>query len=129
MLDTDICIYIVKKKPASVLARLMEKSGEDLYISAITLSELEYAVENSGYREQNRIALLEFLSIFKIKNFGGNAAEEYGLVKKALRDKNALIGPFDTLIAAHAKSLGMILVTNNLKEFTRVEGLTVESWV
>jgi len=130
MLDTNICIYIIKKKREKVLAKLKQNRETGLYISSITLAELEFGIANadSSYMEKNRIALIEFLTIIGIKHFDDNAAKEYGTVKKGLKDKNCLIGPFDMLIAAHAKSLGMILVTNNTREFERIEGLKVEDW-
>ena len=129
MLDTNICIYIIKKKPESVLLHIKRKKDKGLFISAITLSELEFGIENSDYKEKNRIALMEFLTIIGIKHFDENAAKEYGIVKKHLKDKKCLIGSMDMLIAAHAKSLNMVLVTNNIKEFIRVKDLKVENWV
>ena len=91
---------------------------------------MEYGIENAAkeYKEKNRIALMEFLSIFEVKNFDENAAIEYGILKKDLKDQNCLIGPLDMLIAAHAKSLKMILVTNNTEEFVRVKDLKIEDW-
>jgi tRNA(fMet)-specific endonuclease VapC len=100
-----------------------------LFISAITLSELEFGIENSGQKEKSRIALMEFLTIIDIKRFDENAAKEYGIIRKDLKDKNCLIGPMDMLIGAHAKSENMILVTNNTREFVRINGLKVENWV
>ena len=129
MLDTNICIYIIKKKTENILKQLQNKKEDGLAISTITLSELEYANENSMYKERNKIALMEFLTIIDIKHFDENAAKEYGIVKKELKDKKCLIGPFDMLIGAHAKSLGMILVTNNMKEFERIRDLRIENWV
>ena len=129
MLDTNICIYIIKKKTENILKQLRNKKEYGLAISTITLSELEYANENSMYKERNKIALMEFLTIIDIKHFDENAAKEYGIVKKELKDKKCLIGPFDMLIGAHAKSLGMILVTNNMKEFERIRDLRIENWV
>ena len=129
MLDTNICIYIIKKRPKTVLRQLKKKKEKGLFISAITLSELEFGIENSEYKEKNRIALMEFLTIMGIKPFNEEAAKEYGIVKKNLKDKKSLIGPMDMLIAAHAKSLNMILVTNNTGEFIRVENLKIENWV
>jgi tRNA(fMet)-specific endonuclease VapC len=93
------------------------------------LAELEYGNANSLYKEKNRLALLEFLTIMNIKHFDELAAKEYGTIKKNLKDGNKLIGPFDMLIAAHAKSLDMTLVTNNMKEFERIKDLKVENWV
>jgi tRNA(fMet)-specific endonuclease VapC len=129
MLDTNICIYIIKQKPETVLQRLKKNKKKGLFISTITLSELEFGIENSEYKERNRIALMEFLTIINIKHFDENAAKEYGIVKKELKNKKCLIGSMDMLIAAHAKSLDMVLVTNNTKEFVRVNGLKVENWV
>jgi tRNA(fMet)-specific endonuclease VapC len=131
MLDTNICIYIIKKKTENVLNKLKRNRKKGLYISAITLAELEFgnANANSLYKERNRLALLEFLSIMGIKHFDENAAKEYGIIKKDLKDRNYLIGPYDMLIGAHAKSLNMTLVTNNIREFERIHGLKIENWV
>jgi tRNA(fMet)-specific endonuclease VapC len=129
MLDTNICIYIIKKKTEKILKTLQEKRKSGLAISSITLAELEYANENSVYKEKNKIALLEFLTIIDTKQFDEKAAQEYGRVKKALKEKKCLIGSFDMLIGAHAKSLNMMLVTNNTKEFERITGLEIENWV
>ena len=131
MLDTNICIYIIKKKTESVLRKLKQNRKKGLYISTITLAELEFgnANANSLYKERNQLALLEFLSIMGIKHFDENAAREYGIIKKDLKDRNFLIGPFDMLIGAHAKSLNMTLVTNNVREFERIQDLQIENWV
>jgi tRNA(fMet)-specific endonuclease VapC len=128
MLDTNICIYIIKKKTENVLSQLKQNWEKGLYISTITLAELEFGNANSSYKERNRLALLEFLTIMGIKHFAENAAKEYGMIKKNLKDRNYLIGPFDMLIAAHAKSLNMTLVTNNVMEFERIGGLRLENW-
>ncbi|MCL1865128.1 MAG: type II toxin-antitoxin system VapC family toxin [Spirochaetes bacterium] len=128
MLDTNICIYIIKKKPLNVLAQLKKKKKRGLYISAITLAELEFGIENSLYKEKNRIALMEFLAIINIKSFDENAAREYGVLKKDLKEGNCLIGPLDMLIGAHTKSLNMTLVTNNVHEFERIKNLKIENW-
>jgi tRNA(fMet)-specific endonuclease VapC len=127
MLDTNICIYIIKKKPENILTHLRKHKDDGLFISAITLAELEFGNENSLYKEQNRIALIEFLTIINVKYFDENAAREYGIIRKEL--KNSIIGPLDMLIGAHAKSLDMVLVTNNIKEFERIKGLKIENWV
>ena len=129
MLDTNICIYIIKKKPQKVLDQLKTYKGKGLYISTITLAVLEFGNENSLYKEKNKIALMEFLTIINIANFDEHAAKEFGVIKKSLISRNKLIGPYDMLIGAHAKSLNMILVTNNTKEFKRIEGLEIENWV
>ena len=130
LFDTNICIFIIKKKNAKILEKLKKNKQKGLYISSITLAELEFGIENANqeYRIKNRVALMEFLSIFEIKNFDEYASKEYGKLKKYLKDKNCLIGPFDMLIGAHAKSLKMILVTNNTKEFERIQDLKIEDW-
>jgi tRNA(fMet)-specific endonuclease VapC len=128
MLDTNICIYVIKKKSLNVLEHIRKGKENGLCISAITLAELEFGIENSLYKEKNIVALLEFLTIITIKSFDERAAREYGIIKKDLKDNHCLIGPFDMLIGAHAKSLNMILVTNNEKEFKRIKGLKTENW-
>ena len=129
MLDTNICIYIIKKQPETVLRQLKKKKEKGLFISSITLAELEFGIENSKYKEKNRIALMEFLTIIGIKHFDENAAKEFGIIKKDLKDNNCLIGPMDMLIGAHTKSQKLILATNNTGEFVRIKGLKMENWV
>ncbi|MCR4704068.1 MAG: type II toxin-antitoxin system VapC family toxin [Saccharofermentans sp.] len=129
MLDTNICIYIIKHKPESVYRRLMKIRPEDVCISSITYSELSYGVEKSEQKDRNRLALTLMLSNIEILEFDTAAAEEYGNIRARLEKTGTPIGSLDMLIAAHAKASGCTLVTNNLKEFSRVEGLKVESWV
>ena len=129
LLDTNICIYIIKKKPADVLKTLKTKSKKDIYISSITIAELEYGIAKSQFPEKNKIALIEFLSIFNILPFDDNDAVDFGKIKKELEKKGKIIGPMDLLLAAQAKSKKLILVTNNTKEFERVEGLKIENWL
>jgi tRNA(fMet)-specific endonuclease VapC len=129
MLDTNICIYIIKKKTINVLEQLKKNKEKGLHISAITLAELEFGIENGTQKERNRMALLEFLTLINIKAFDENATKEYGIIRKELKDKNCLIGPLDMLIGAHAKSLNMTLVTNNVREFERIANLEIENWV
>jgi len=130
MLDTNICIFIIKKKYDKVLEYLKKNRQAGLSISSITLAELEFGIENAAkeYNARNRIALMEFLSIMEIKHFDDNAAKEYGILKKDLKDKKCLIGPLDMLIGAHAKSLNMTLVTNNTNEFERIKDLSIIDW-
>ena len=130
MLDTNMCIFIIKKKHENVLAQLKKNRQKGLCISSITLAELEFGIENAAYefKAKNRIALLEFLTIMEIVNFDGNAAKEYGVLKKDLKDRKCLIGPLDMLIGAHAKSLKITLITNNIKEFARIQNLKLEDW-
>ncbi|MDR1286858.1 MAG: type II toxin-antitoxin system VapC family toxin [Treponema sp.] len=129
MLDTNMCIYIIKKKTEHVLKELQNKRKDGLAISTITLAELEYGNENSQYKEKNKMALMQFLTIIDVKPFDENASKEFGKIKKDLRDRKCLIGPYDMLIGAHAKSLGLILVTNNVKEFERINDLRIENWI
>jgi len=130
ILDTNMCIFIIKKKFPGILEKLNKNRKKGLYISSITLAEMEYGIENANkeYNARNRIALMEFLSIFEVRNFDGNAAKEYGIIKKSLKDRNCLLGSLDMLIGAHAKSLKMTLVTNNTREFERIDGLKIEDW-
>jgi len=128
LLDTNICIYIIKKKPPSVLKRLKKRAISDVHISAITVAELEYGAARSQFPEKNKIALIEFLSLFTLLSFDDHDAVEFGEIKAGLARQGQLIGPMDLLIAAQAKSRKLILVTNNTKEFERVAGLKIENW-
>ncbi len=129
LLDTNTCIYIIKKKPKSTLERLREISLDQLSISAITVAELEYGVRKSSYPDKNKIALNEFLIPISILNFDYAATIQYGIIRNDLEKKGTPIGPLDMLIAAHAISMRLTLVTNNEKEFSRIEGLSLENWV
>lgn len=128
MLDTNICIYAIKNKPIVVIRKLLSHKPEDLCISSITYAELMHGVEKSQSVEKNRIALSLFLSPIQILGFGSKAAEEYGWIRADLEKKGTPIGPMDLLISGHAKSENLILVTNNTREFCRVEGLELEDW-
>ena len=129
MLDTNIIAYAKNNRPESVLQRLTQYRPEDLCISAITMAELEFGVCNSSRPDQNRMALLLFLSRISVLPFDAEAAREYGMIRADLTKKGTIIGANDLLIAAHARSLGLTLVTNNTREFDRVENLRVENWV
>jgi len=128
LLDTNICIYIIKKKPPAVLKRVQSKQPGQIAISAVTIAELEYGIVRSRYPERNRIALLEFLVPFAILGFDPRAAFDYGRIRSSLESRGEPIGPLDLLLAAQAKSRGLILVTNNEREFKRVNGLRIENW-
>ena len=128
MLDTNICIYVIKKKPEGLLLKLKTAIKEGVSISSITLAELEHGVALSAYPEKNADALIQFLSIVELLSFDARAASQYGLIRADLQRKGMLIGQMDLLIAAHAKANGYILVTNNVREFTRVDNLVVEDW-
>ncbi len=128
MLDTNICIYAIKHKPDIVIKKFLSHDPEEICISAITYAELMHGVEKSMAVEKNRVAMSLFLSPITILQFDERAAEEYGRIKAELEKKGTPIGPMDTLIAGHARSSGLILVTNNTREFSRVTGLAVEDW-
>lgn len=129
LLDTNICIYIIKKKPLSVINKLQSLDVADIGISSITLSELEYGVSKSTQPEKNKLALIKFLAPIQIVLYDDMAAEKYGDIRATLEKSGKIIGPLDMLIAAHALSLGCILVTNNTKEFERIKLLKIENWV
>lgn len=129
LLDTNICIYIIKRKPPQVLKKFRTFKINDLGISSITLAELEFGVQLSRYPEKNQEALNEFLSPLEIIPFDDRAAFSYGEIRAFLQQKGLKIGAMDMLIAAQAKSLSIPLVTNNLKEFKRIPGLRLENWV
>ena len=129
MLDTNICIYAMKRKPEKVLQRLKEALDDGICISSITLAELEYGMKHSSNPSKNEQALLRFLLPFSVLPFGASAASEYGEIRAYLQSQGTPIGPLDMLIAGHARSEGMILVTNNTREFERVPELQLENWV
>lgn len=128
MLDTNICIYAIKHKLPEVIKNFLKHDPDDMCISAITYGELMHGVEKSQAVERNRIALTLFLSSISILPFDYYAAEEYGKIRADLEHKGTPIGPMDMLIAGHARSEKLILVTNNTREFLRVEGLDVVDW-
>ncbi|MCI5603378.1 MAG: type II toxin-antitoxin system VapC family toxin [Clostridiales bacterium] len=129
MLDTNICIYLIKHKPLQVFEKLQEHNPDEICISAVTYAELVHGVEKSKAVERNRLALTILLSNIEILDFDMKAAEEYGRIRADLEKKGTPIGPLDMMIAGHAKSLGYTVVTNNVGEFKRVEGLQHENWV
>ena len=127
MLDTDICIYLLKHVP-EVLSAFSAKQREGIAISSITLAELEFGLRKSSGYARNQNKLYKLLATVDILPFDDAAACEYGKIRAGLERKGTPIGPLDTLIAAHAKALGITLVTNNIREFQRVEGLKTENW-
>ena len=128
MLDTNICIFLIRKKSNRALKKLLQHEPEEICISAVTYAELVHGVEKSKAIERNRVLLTQLLSNIEIMNLDDKAAEEYGNIRTNLEEKGFPIGPLDTMIAGHARSLGYILVTNITKEFNRVENLVVEDW-
>jgi len=129
LLDTDICIYLIKKRPPTVLDRFRQHSPQDVAISIITLFELEYGVEKSQYPQRSKDALTKFLLPLSIINLDRSATIESAIIRAQLEKKGMPIGPYDLLIAGLARSRDMTLVTNNIKEFERVVGLQLENWV
>lgn len=128
MLDTNICIFIIKRRPAKVLEHFREYKIGDVGISAITLSELHFGVAKSQHREKNLEALDDFIIPLEVAAFDEEAALAYGEIRDTLEKAGTPIGSMDMLIAAHALSEGVLLVTNNTKEFCRVPGLTLLDW-
>lgn len=129
MLDTNICIYTIKHKPEAVIKAFLAHDPDELCVSSITYAELMYGVGKSAAPERNRLAIMMFLSPLSVLEFDASAAEQYGSIRADLERKGTPIGAMDLLIAAHAKSEHLILVTNNTREFFRVEGLQAEDWV
>ena len=128
MMDTNICIYAIKNKSESVIRKILSQNPEDLCISVVTYAELMHGVEKSQAVEKNRIAMSLFLSAITVLDFDGEAAEAYGQIRAELERKGTPIDPMDLLIAGHARSQGLILVTNNTREFARGRGTRIENW-
>ncbi len=128
MLDTNICIYVIKHKPEKVFQKLQGIDPNDVCVSAVTYAELMHGVEKSVSVDKNRLALAMLLANIEIKDFGVDAANCYGKLRADLEKKGTPIGPLDMMIAGHAKSLGLTVVTNNDKEFSRVVDLKIENW-
>ena len=129
MLDTNICIYVIKHKPETVFQKLQNTNPEDVCISSVTYAELVHGVEKSAAVEKNRLALSMLLANMDILDFDVDAADCYGKIRAVLEKKGTPIGPLDMMIAAHAQSLEYTVVTNNVKEFSRVSALRIENWV
>ena len=128
LLDTNTCIYIIKRKPADVIDRFRQIRISQVGISSITLSELEYGVIKSSKPEQNQLALAQFAAPMEILPYGDEAAQHYGELRVYLEKHGIPIGSLDMLISAHALSTECILVTNNVKEFERVPNLKIDNW-
>ena len=129
LLDTNICIYLIKKHPSEILARFRQHSPQDVAISTITLFELQYGIEKSQYRQRSEDALTKFLLPLNLINLDRSSSIEAAIIRAQLEKKGMPIGPYDLLIAGLARSRDMILVTNNTKEFERIIGLHLENWV
>jgi tRNA(fMet)-specific endonuclease VapC len=128
MLDTDTCSYIMKRSNVLVLRRLQAVPVADVCMSVVTKSELLYGVELSPRRAQDAAALAAFLPYVGALDFTDDAAVHYAQIRADLKRRGAMIGANDLFIAAHARALGLTLVTNNTAEFERVKGLVIENW-
>ncbi|MBL4743487.1 MAG: type II toxin-antitoxin system VapC family toxin [Cycloclasticus sp.] len=128
MLDTNIVIYVIKRRPIEALATFNKHAGH-LCVSSITLAELIHGVEKSNRPAHNLNQVENFLSRLDILEYGNKAAEHYGDIRAVLEKQGQTIGVNDLHIAGHARSEGLVLVTNNVKEFQRVEALRLDNWV
>jgi len=128
MLDTNIAIYVIKRRPMEVM-ELFNKHASQICMSAISVAELLHGVEKSERPEQNLEVVEDFLSRLEVQDYNINVAAHYGDIRANLEKKGTPIGVNDLHIAAHARSDGMVLVTNNTREFERVEGLRIENWL
>ena len=128
LIDTNICIYLMNQKPSEVIQKFKNTEIGQIGISTITVSELNYGVEKSNFKKQNAQRLEEFLTPFEILPYDEAASKYYGMIRTQLESQGKVIGPLDMLIAAHALSKDLVLVTNNEKEFLRIKSLKVENW-
>jgi tRNA(fMet)-specific endonuclease VapC len=128
MLDTDMCSYIIREHPASVLKRFQTLAMEQLCVSVVTYAELIYGVERSSSRRINRPVIEDFVRHLDVMDWDTAAADQYGVIRAELEAAGALIGAMDMMIAAHAKSIKAVLVTNNQKHFNKVRGLKIDNW-
>jgi tRNA(fMet)-specific endonuclease VapC len=129
LLDTNICIYIINKRPASILDTIRSKHPDEISISSITIAELQYGAERSRNPHQNRIAILEFLMPFRLLDFDQRAASCYGKIRNILESRGTPVGPMDLLLASQASAYSLVLVTNNIKEFKHIDSLRLENWL
>jgi len=129
LIDTNICIYILNKKPRNVIQKFKQIPVGEICVSTITIAELQYGTAKSSNKEKNYQRLKEFMIPFKILPFSEKSTQFYGELRYQLEKSGETIGPFDLLIAADALSNNLILVSNNLREFKRVKGLPLENWL
>jgi len=128
LIDTNICIYIMNQRPAKVIQRFKQFELGEIGISTITVSELQYGVAKSTYQEKNEVRLEQFLAPLEILPYDQTAAKVYGDIRFHLEKRGQPIGPLDLLIAAHAMSQDLTLITNNDTEFRRITKLKIENW-
>lgn len=129
MMDTNICIAIIKQKPKDILQKFSAYKIGDICISSVTLAELRYGVAKSQFKEKNQAALDEFILPLEVADFDESATMYYGTIRATLEKQGIPIGPLDTMIGAQALSLNVTLVTNNTKEFSRIKGLKLIDWL
>jgi len=129
LLDTNTCIYIIKRSPEQVMLRFKRLRVGDVGVSAITVCELQFGVSNSSQPERNQRALTEFLGPLEVLDFPAAASTTYGEIRASLQRSGKPIGSYDLLLAAHALHDNLILVTNNIREFARVPDLRLENWL
>lgn len=128
LFDTNMCVFVIRQKSQLVLQRLRQHQAGDVGVSTVTLAELRYGADKSNDPSRNKAALDAFLVPLKNVEFNADAADEYGQIRSDLERRGLPIAPLDNLIVAHARSLGVTLVTNNIREFSRVTGLVLEDW-
>ena len=128
LIDTNICIYIMNKRPIAVIHKFKQFDVDEICVSTITVSELQYGVSRSRDRRLNKQRVEEFLTPFEISAYDEPAANIYGDIRHQLEKSGETIGPLNLMIAAHALSRNFVLVTNNEKEFKRVKNLKIENW-
>jgi tRNA(fMet)-specific endonuclease VapC len=128
LLDTNICIYIRQRRPPAVLERFRQLEPGEAVLSVITYGELVYGAEKSQFREQARGQLAELAGLLPVMELPMRAGEFYGSIRAALAAEGDMIGNNDLWIAAHARTAGLILVTNNEREFRRIQGLEIQNW-
>lgn len=129
MLDTNICIYLIKKRPPTVLERFQQISSQEICLSIITLAELQYGVEKSASKQLNQTIIDDFVSRLQVLSWDRLAVKYYGKIRANLEKKGTPIGLMDLMIASHCLSLNYTLITNNIKEFERIPELKIENWV
>jgi len=129
MLDTCILIHMIRKKDRKLIEIMRRKPPNEVCVSSVTVAEMEYGAAKSACPDRNRDALYQFLSPIEVLPFDETAAFEYGLIRAHLERKGAVIGAMDMMIAAHGRSIRAVIVTDNVEEFKRAPGLTVENWL
>ena len=129
VLDTNICIYLIKRQPKEVIDKFQGIVPGEIAISSVTVAEMMYGVAKSQHKDKNKSALESFLAPLEIVDFDFKAAQQYGIMRVNLEKMGTPIGAYDLMIAAHALSLDLVLITNNEREFQRIPDIIVENWV